>query len=225
MIKFVVGVCALFMLTSCFGPSVDRTDSLIVIDAGHGGHDGGANIDGKLEKELVLQISKKLYEAFRDEGYDVYLTRSSDKFLTLGERTKVADKKDLMIALKGAGVDHGVICVIRYYGGIKLGKRGLIDAYGHTAKLLIDEVSVVDAVEGYEIEIIHPYSVKIDGILRSLGIDIRKLSPHYEAEVRWKLKVDKHLYNIIVDRMRALGDVKINIIKEVLVEVNNENRH
>jgi len=95
--KFIVGVCALFLLTSCFGPSVDRTDSLIVIDAGHGGHDGGANAEGKLEKELVLQISKKLYKAFKDEGYNVYLTRNSDRFLTLGQRTKVADKKDAKV--------------------------------------------------------------------------------------------------------------------------------
>jgi len=68
-----------------------------VIDAGHGGHDGGATADGKLEKELVLQISKKLYESFKDEGYNVHLTRNSDRFLTLGQRTKVADKKDAKV--------------------------------------------------------------------------------------------------------------------------------
>ncbi|MCF6245268.1 MAG: N-acetylmuramoyl-L-alanine amidase [Sulfurovum sp.] len=95
--KFIIGVCMLFLLTSCFGPSVNRTDSLIVIDAGHGGHDGGASAEGKLEKELVLQISKKLYATFRDRGYNVYLTRNSDRFLTLGERTKLADKKDAKV--------------------------------------------------------------------------------------------------------------------------------
>ncbi len=97
MIKLMIGVCTLFLLTACFGPSIDRTDSLIVIDAGHGGHDGGASAGGKLEKALVLQISKKLYDAFKDEGYNVHLTRNSDRFLTLGERTKVADKKDAIV--------------------------------------------------------------------------------------------------------------------------------
>jgi len=95
--KLIVGLCALFLLTSCFGPSANRSNSLIVIDAGHGGHDGGATADGKLEKELVLQISKKLYESFKDEGYNVHLTRNSDRFLTLGQRTKVADKKDAKV--------------------------------------------------------------------------------------------------------------------------------
>ena len=95
--KFIVGVCVLFLLTSCFGPRVNTSDSLIVIDAGHGGHDGGATAEGKLEKELVLEISKKVYEAFKNKGYNVYLTRNSDKFLTLGQRTKVADKKDATV--------------------------------------------------------------------------------------------------------------------------------
>jgi N-acetylmuramoyl-L-alanine amidase len=95
--KFIVGLCVTFLLTSCFGPSINKSESLIVIDAGHGGHDGGANAEGKLEKELVLQISKKLYTAFKDEGYNVHLTRNSDRFLTLGQRTKLADKKDAKV--------------------------------------------------------------------------------------------------------------------------------
>ncbi len=61
--------------------------------AGHGGHDSGATKFDKKEKDLLLQLAKKLYKEFRSEGHKVYLTRTSDKFLKLGERTKVADKK------------------------------------------------------------------------------------------------------------------------------------
>jgi N-acetylmuramoyl-L-alanine amidase len=65
-----------------------------VIDAGHGGHDCGAQCGGKQEKEVVMQLVQKLYKEFKREGYRVYLTRGSDRFLTLGERTRIADKKD-----------------------------------------------------------------------------------------------------------------------------------
>lgn len=90
-------VSILLVLSSCGGPSVDRSDSIVVIDAGHGGHDGGATAEGKREKDVVLQISKKLYKELKNEGYRVYMTRNSDRFLKLGQRTRVADKKDAKV--------------------------------------------------------------------------------------------------------------------------------
>jgi len=90
-------ILILFVLlfVGCSGP--DRSDSYIVIDAGHGGHDSGALCAGKKEKDLVLQITKKLYKEFKSEGYKVALTRSTDRFLMLGQRTRIADKKDAKV--------------------------------------------------------------------------------------------------------------------------------
>jgi len=68
-------------------------DKLIVIDAGHGGHDTGAIGGGKREKDLVLQISRRLERQLKKEGYSVYMTRKKDRFLKLPQRTKIADKK------------------------------------------------------------------------------------------------------------------------------------
>jgi len=92
---FLQGLITLFLLTGCVSP--DRSDSLIVIDAGHGGHDCGAQCGGKQEKELVLQITQQLKKEFKRKGYRVYLTRGKDKFLELGERTKIADKMDAKV--------------------------------------------------------------------------------------------------------------------------------
>ncbi len=65
----------------------------IVIDAGHGGHDSGAVGGSKKEKDLVLQIAKRLKKHLKRKGYTVYMTRESDRFLKLPQRTKIADKK------------------------------------------------------------------------------------------------------------------------------------
>ena len=70
---------------------------LIVIDAGHGGHDSGAMCAGKKEKTLVLQIAKRLEKQLKKKGYKVYLTRKSDRFLKLPQRTKIADRKEAKI--------------------------------------------------------------------------------------------------------------------------------
>jgi N-acetylmuramoyl-L-alanine amidase len=66
---------------------------LVVIDAGHGGHDSGAVGGGKKEKVLVLQIAKRLKKLLRQRGYRVVMTRDSDRFIKLSQRTKVADKR------------------------------------------------------------------------------------------------------------------------------------
>jgi N-acetylmuramoyl-L-alanine amidase len=70
---------------------------LIVIDAGHGGHDSGAVGGGKYEKDLVLAISKKVAKALKKRGHPVYMTRTTDRFLTLKERTRFADKKKAVV--------------------------------------------------------------------------------------------------------------------------------
>ena len=97
MLRILLGLSALFFLAGCGGPNVNRSDDFIVIDAGHGGHDMGALYGGKKEKDLVLQITKKLYRELKRKGYQVYLARNTDRFLTLGQRTRVADKKDAKV--------------------------------------------------------------------------------------------------------------------------------
>ena len=77
--------------------SVDRSDSFIVIDAGHGGHDSGAIGAGQYEKNLVLQIAQRTAKKFKAMGYRVYLTRNNDRFIKLSGRTKIADRKDAKV--------------------------------------------------------------------------------------------------------------------------------
>lgn len=76
----------------------------IVIDPGHGGHDYGAPgyIRGAHEKYIVLSIAKKLASKIRQTlNCEVVLTRTEDRFLTLEERTAIANTKnaDLFISL------------------------------------------------------------------------------------------------------------------------------
>jgi N-acetylmuramoyl-L-alanine amidase len=78
-------------------PTSKYSKDLIVIDPGHGGHDSGAIGGGKMEKRLVLQIAKRVESELKKLGYRVYLTRRSDRFLKLSQRTKVADKKDAKV--------------------------------------------------------------------------------------------------------------------------------
>lgn len=65
---------------------------LIVIDAGHGGHDPGAkSVDGEQEKDLTLALAGALQRALAGRGkVRVALTRGDDRYLVLGERSEMA---------------------------------------------------------------------------------------------------------------------------------------
>ncbi len=73
----------------------------IVIDPGHGGKDPGAVYNGTMEKDINLDVSKRLANVLRVAGYTVHLTRTEDKFLSLEERPQIAKKHkaDLFISI------------------------------------------------------------------------------------------------------------------------------
>ena len=75
----------------------------IVIDAGHGGKDVGAKNDAYrlLEKDLTLDVSQRLKSMLERRGYEVVMTRDSDRFIPLDRRPKIANraKGDLFISI------------------------------------------------------------------------------------------------------------------------------
>ena len=77
---------------------------LVVIDAGHGGHDAGAlSSDGRRrEKDAALAIAKAIRDELADSGrVRVAMTREDDRFLVLGDRREIARrlKADLFISI------------------------------------------------------------------------------------------------------------------------------
>lgn len=76
-------------------PASISTIKTIIIDAGHGGHDPGAiGKSGLREKDVVLDIARRLAHYLEAEGKTVILTRSTDNFVTLAQRVKLANRND-----------------------------------------------------------------------------------------------------------------------------------
>jgi N-acetylmuramoyl-L-alanine amidase len=75
----------------------------IVLDAGHGGHDSGAvGPGGLMEKELVLEVTKRVARMLTDRlGVKVLLSRDGDHFVTLRDRTSFANREraDLFVSI------------------------------------------------------------------------------------------------------------------------------
>ena len=62
----------------------------IVVDPGHGGHDNGAIGNGYNEKDIALQVAKRLAENLRRD-YNVIMTRDSDFFVPLDTRAQIGN--------------------------------------------------------------------------------------------------------------------------------------
>ena len=76
--------------------------SRIVIDPGHGGHDPGGVVRGTTEAAIVLDVALRLEKLLEKvEGMEVILTRRTDEFLGLQDRTAIANREgaDLFLSI------------------------------------------------------------------------------------------------------------------------------
>ena len=108
-------------LTRALGLKIDG----IVIDAGHGGHDAGTiGPMGMMEKDLCLDVALRLGRVIKRKlpGAKIVYTRSDDTFISLEERTHIANqaRADLFISIHAnSSPDHGARGVETYYLNLK----------------------------------------------------------------------------------------------------------
>ena len=131
------------------GPA-DASRPLVVIDAGHGGHDPGASgAGGEHEKTLTLALALAVRDALLANGHvRVALTRSTDRFLALPERSGIARRlhADLFLSIHADAIDSP-------------------DAAGATVYTLSDKGSdaLADAVAARENRVDMVNGVSLDG--------------------------------------------------------------
>jgi N-acetylmuramoyl-L-alanine amidase len=96
-----LGAVALALLLAAATPAAEPPLA-VVVDPGHGGSDFGARGPaGALEKDLVLAIARRTGEALAERGVRVVYTREKDVFVTLAERTEIANRAraDLFLSI------------------------------------------------------------------------------------------------------------------------------
>lgn len=113
MIKFYIYLSIIVgVLSAAFeikGEEAGRPKFTVVLDAGHGGKDIGANDNGAMEKTINLGVALELESLLKKKNKDikVVMTRSGDSYLTLQERADIANsaKGDLFISIHTNSVD------------------------------------------------------------------------------------------------------------------------
>ena len=105
-LRLLTGLCWILCLAGCAThpeTGVRKTSTnftCVVLDAGHGGHDSGARSrKGLLEKEITLDVIRRLAPKLRAAGLRTVLTRNSDVFIPLDRRVEISEREQSAIFL------------------------------------------------------------------------------------------------------------------------------
>ncbi len=121
----------------------------IVLDPGHGGKDPGAiGPKGAREKDVVLEISRRLQGVLEKAGYRVLLTREDDRYLALSERTAFANERteggDLFVSI------HANSSPTRHANGIETYYWNVAVDRSRVSTVARENFTNLDAVFRYE---------------------------------------------------------------------------
>lgn len=110
----------------------DKGKGTVMLDAGHGGRDQGTSYEDVLEKDLTLEITRKVEDILEDAGYRVLLTRSKDTFMDKYERAASANdrKPEVFVSIHCNFVESGQADGVETYydPGKETGSRPLAEA-------------------------------------------------------------------------------------------------
>lgn len=88
-------ICVVLLLTCGLALSVEALAAKIVIDPGHGGSDPGTiGVNGLQEKDVNLDIAKRLRKELQSRGYEVEMTREKDEYVRLADRVEFTDRAE-----------------------------------------------------------------------------------------------------------------------------------
>ncbi|MBQ0094437.1 MAG: YigZ family protein [Bacteroidetes bacterium] len=132
-------------------------------------------------KELVAALQKEYYDA-RHVCYAYMLGperlewRANDN----GEPSGTAGKP-ILGQINSAGLTDILICVVRYFGGVKLGTSGLIEAYREAAREAIDAAEIVTKYVESRIEVLFTYAMMNDLMRIVKDMEPRVIEQEYGA--------------------------------------------
>ncbi|HEX4952615.1 MAG TPA: YigZ family protein [Thermoanaerobaculia bacterium] len=126
--------------------------------------------------------------------------RSSDA----GEPMGTAGMPMLQV-LRGAGLTQVVAVVVRWFGGVKLGKGGLARAYARALRLALEGMPVVERLARVEVSLRLPYE-KIGAVKRLLRPpEVELVDEEYGAEARLVLSVVEPRREALLAALADLG--------------------
>lgn len=144
-----------------------------------------------------------------------YIIDNIKRFSDNGEPNGTAGMPILNV-LESNNLDHVLCCVVRYFGGVKLGANGLVRAYSSCTSSAISCTSIVNLVTGKicKIDFIYDNTKSIDILLKSSII----LEKEYDTLVSYVFKISCSLLDDKINEFNKLGS--LTIIDDCFIELS-----
>lgn len=166
-------------------------------------------------KAALGEIKKKYYDARHHcyafmIGPDRTCFRSSDD----GEPSGTAGKP-ILNQILSKEVTNICIVVVRYFGGIKLGVPGLINAYKTAARDALDHAEIVEKTvnEVYSLQFGYPLMNEVMRVMKEAGLE--QLNPRFEMDCYVEFSTRKNEAEKIVSKFKNIFGVTVSYIKTV----------
>ena len=131
-----------------------------------------ANVQACHDEEEAREFLTRISSQHRDATHNcrAYIIGENEYFSDDGEPSGTAGRP-ILNAIKRAGLVNVMVIVTRYFGGVKLGVRGLIDAYGETAAKALDLAGKVERVITCRVSVAFGYEAvgTVTRLLESAG--------------------------------------------------------
>ena len=156
----VLGGCLTFVIGPDEEPSLERrinaavTPSLltVVIDAGHGGPDEGATVNGLIERDLTLDVSLRVEKLLNTFGFPTVLTRRDNRHLSLEERATIANQYDhsIFLSIHFNHARHGPVSGVEtFYASEKITPESAWNWVGFFHKSEAEDADNGETLAGY----------------------------------------------------------------------------
>ena len=166
-------------------------------------------------KVAVASVKKKYFDA-RHHCYAYMLGPDKKNFRSSddGEPSGTAGKP-ILNQILSKDVTNVCIVVTRYFGGIKLGTSGLINAYKTAAREALENSTIAEKTinEIYSLEFEYPLMNEVMRIMKEENLE--QLNPRFELDCYLEFSTRKNEAEKIAEKFRNLFGVKIEHIKTV----------
>ncbi|MCD4745492.1 MAG: YigZ family protein [Bacteroidales bacterium] len=170
------------------------------------------------ENEIIEQLDKlkKEYHNARHHcyayrlGFDKSVYRINDD----GEPSGTAGKP-IFGQIRSKDLTNILIVVIRYFGGVKLGVGGLINAYKTASKEAIEKSAIITKTVNDIYEIIFDYS-KMNEVMKILKEEnLKQLCHSFELICKISFSVRKNDSSRIFNKIKKINNLKINYLRTI----------
>jgi uncharacterized YigZ family protein len=142
--------------------------------------------------------------AFRVQAGEFPLEYFNDQ----GEPSGTAGKPILGAILR-LGLLNVTVVVTRYFGGKKLGVRGLIEAYGKTASLVLEQAGTFLKIPKYSVTLEYPYNEHSKIIYQLKRVAAETIATQFGESVQTSFLVPLNEYPVLQDFLKESPTIKI----------------